>query len=264
MCRISKVNRLQRGAETLATQHRRAARFINTCMVATCLGAAASDALEDGRLVSGVGGQYNFVAMAHQLDGARSILMLRSSRSAAGNVSSNIRWSHGHTTIPRHLRDIYITEYGIADLRGKTDEQCVSAMLAICDARFQEDLVREAIAARKLPIDFVLPDAWKGNTPLALRGRLRHARQAGLLVDYPFGSDFTAVEQRLLKALGWLKSTLARPRQWSALARALVAPGRGDEEALRRMGFYQPHGIREWLSARLIRAALARTRNATG
>src|SRR5690606_41432077 len=57
-----------------------------------------------------------------------------------------------------------LTEYGIADLRGRTDEQCVMAMLAICDARFQEDLVREAIAARKLPVDFVLPDAWRRNT----------------------------------------------------------------------------------------------------
>ena len=236
MCRISRVNRLQRGAETLAAQHRRAARFFNTCMVATCLGAAASDALEDGRLVSGVGGQYNFVAMAHQLDGARSILMLRSSRSAAGKISSNIRWSYGHTTIPRHLRDIYITEYGIADLRGKTDEQCVRAMLAICDARFQEDLVREAIAARKLPIHFVLPDAWKGNTPSALSERLRPARQSGLLVDYPFGSDFTPVEQRLLKALGSLKSTVTQPRKWPALARALVS------RAWRRRG-NATHGI---------------------
>jgi hypothetical protein len=55
----------------------RKARFMNTTMKVTLLGAAASDALESGQVVSGVGGQYNFVAMAHALPDARSILMLR-------------------------------------------------------------------------------------------------------------------------------------------------------------------------------------------
>jgi len=260
MCRISRVNRLQRGAEMLAAQQRHQARFFNTCMIATCLGAAASDALEDGRLVSGVGGQYNFVALGQQLDDARSILMLRASRKSGGQLSSNIRWNYGHTTIPRHLRDIYITEYGIADLRGKSDEQCVRAMLAICDTRFQPELVRQAIAARKLPVDFVVPESWKRNSPAELRRRLHAARQSGLLVDYPFGSDFSAVELKLLKALGWLKSRLAQPRRWPALAHAIAAPGAGDPEALRRMGLDRPRGLRERLSARLVTAALSRTR----
>ena len=74
--------------------------------------------LEDGRVVSGVGGQYNFVAQGHALHDARSILILRSWRESGGEVSSNIVWEYGHCTIPRHLRDIVITEYGIADLRG--------------------------------------------------------------------------------------------------------------------------------------------------
>jgi acyl-CoA hydrolase len=33
-----------------------------------------------GRVVPGVGGQYNFVAMAHALHEARSVLMLRATR----------------------------------------------------------------------------------------------------------------------------------------------------------------------------------------
>ena len=111
-------------------------------MMATALGAAVSDALEDGRVVSGVGGQYNFVALAQALDGARSILMLRATRIEGGRARSNIRWAYGHTTIPRHLRDIFITEYGIADLRGKTDRECVLAMLAIADARYTTSLSR--------------------------------------------------------------------------------------------------------------------------
>ena len=39
-------------------------------------------------------------------------------RDSAEGPQSNIRWSYGHTTIPRHLRDMVVTEYGVADLRG--------------------------------------------------------------------------------------------------------------------------------------------------
>ncbi len=260
MCRISEVNRLQRGIETLAARQRRNARFFNTCMIATALGAAASDAIEDGRVVSGVGGQHNFVAMGNELDDARSILMLRSTRRVDGRLTSNIRWNYGHTTVPRHLRDIYITEYGIADLRGRTDEECAMAMLAISDAAFHRELVREAIAACKLPADFEIPQSWSGNTKAALRARLRDARKSGLLPDYPFGSDFDAVELRLLAALKWLKSASAQPARWFDLAKAAARPGPVDREALQRMGLANPSSLRERLVARVLAGALGRIR----
>src|ERR1700750_262866 len=79
------------------------ARFVNSTMMATLLGAAVSDGLEDGQVVSGVGGQYNFVAQAFALQGARSILALESTRPGR-TAQSNIRWVYGHETIPRHLR----------------------------------------------------------------------------------------------------------------------------------------------------------------
>ncbi len=258
MNRISEVNRLQRGEEALGIAQRRDARFFNTCMIATALGAAASDAIEDGRVVSGVGGQYNFVAMSHALDDARSILMLRSTRKAHGKVTSNIRWNYGHTTIPRHLRDIYVTEYGIADLRGKSDEDCTVAMIAISDARFHRELVDSAIEARKLPTDFRIPASWSMNSATSLRSRLHAAKSQGLLPDYPFGSDFNAIELKLLPALGWLKSTLAQPTRWSRLVSALCFPGATDQEALQRLSLAHPQSIKDRLLARLVAGALNR------
>ena len=235
MSRVSDVNQLYGGREQLDSLQRRDARFFNTCMIATALGACASDALADGRVVSGVGGQYNFVAMAHALDGGRSVLLLRATRDNAGRVESNIRWNYAHTTIPRHLRDIYITEYGIADLRGKTDEACVRAMLAISDARFIDGLVADAMTA----------DA---------------ART--LLPRFPFGSEFNAVEQRLLPALLWLKQHVGSRRRWPALFGALAFPGRSAQEGacLDRLGL-RGHALslREYLLARLVRGALARS-----
>ena len=53
MRRVSEVNELYGGNETLERLQRRDARFFNTCMMATTLGAAVSDGLDDGRVVSG-------------------------------------------------------------------------------------------------------------------------------------------------------------------------------------------------------------------
>ena len=67
------------------------ARFVNTAMVATLLGAVSSDQLEDGRVVSGAGGQHDLVAMAHALEGARSIIGVRATRRQSPDAS-NIVW----------------------------------------------------------------------------------------------------------------------------------------------------------------------------
>lgn len=260
MRRVSEVNELYGGNETLERLQRRHARFFNTCMMATALGAAVSDAVADGRVVSGVGGQYNFVAMAHALPDARSILLLRASRESGGRTESNIRWNYGHCTIPRHLRDIYIDEYGIADLRGKTDEECVTAMAGIAEVRFARDLLATARRSRKLRADFAPPAAWSRNTPRRLREALAPFRDDGTLPDYPLGSDFTEVEQRLVKALGWLKSrTGGTSGKLRTIAAALLSRGARDDEAMLRMGLDAPKGLREQLYARLLRHALART-----
>ena len=260
MSRVSDVNQLYGGREALDATQRRDARFFNTCMMATLLGAAVSDALEDGRVVSGVGGQYNFVAMAHAIAGGRSALLLRSTRSKGTKVESNIRWNYGHTTIPRHLRDIYVTEYGMADLRGRSDEACIRAMLAIADARFQDDLADVARRAGKLARDFRIPDAWRRNTPRDLATRMEPFASRGLFPTFPFGSDFNAIERRLLPALLWLKKNTADWRRWPAVLGALVSPGRPNQadEVLDRLGLAAPAGFGERVTARLVRGALAR------
>ena len=130
MTRISFINELY-GQEDLKRRQRRDARFVNTVFGMTLLGAGVADQLEDGRVLSGVGGQYNFVAQGHALEGGRSVLLLRSWRESGGEVSSNLFWSYGHCTIPRHLRDILVTEYGIADLRGHTDSEVIARLLAV-------------------------------------------------------------------------------------------------------------------------------------
>ncbi|MEO8366432.1 MAG: acetyl-CoA hydrolase/transferase C-terminal domain-containing protein [Pseudoxanthomonas sp.] len=262
MRRISEINQLYGGHESLERLQRVGSRFFNSCMMATALGDAVSDGLEDGRIVSGVGGQYNFVAMAHALEDARSVLMFRAQRGMGARAESNVRWNYGHTTIPRHLRDIYVNEYGIADLLGQTDEECVIAMAGIADARFQAGLLEKAKQSKKLRVDFNGETEWSRNTSQRLRQALAPFRKDGTLPDYPLGSDFTEVEQRLVKALGWLQGeTATLPKKLRTVGKALASSGYSDPEAVARMGLQQPHGLEEHLYARLLAYALHMTRN---
>jgi Acetyl-CoA hydrolase/transferase C-terminal domain len=238
------------------------ARFVNNTMMATLLGAAISDGLDDGQVVSGVGGQYNFVAQAFALPGARSILALEASRQAGRRVQSNIRFSYGHQTIPRHLRDIVVTEYGIADLRGKSDADVIAAMLQVTDSRFQDELARMAKDAGKLPKHFELPAADRENVPERIAAALKPAREAGLLPSFPFGSDFTDVEQRLIPALGLLQDAQRTPLRLAAMLWQGMRGGMkpDDAECLARLGLDRPRYFSGRAYRALVIAALARSR----
>jgi acyl-CoA hydrolase len=255
MCGVSFVNQLDGADQALKIAQRRHGRFINSSMMVTLLGAAVSDGLADGRVVSGVGGQYNFVSMAHALPEARSILTLRSTRGQGSTVTSNILWSYGNTTIPRHLRDIVVTEYGIADLRGLSDQDVIAALLNIADSRFQDGLKREAQTAGKLRRDHRIPDQHRNNTPRALEERFILARARGLFSEFPFGTDFTGEEIVLAKALNGLKEKTAGG--WPRV-KALVgaATSRGIPSAVRpyleRMSLGAPQTRQEWLWQRLL------------
>src|SRR6266567_7906677 len=261
MMPVSFTNELY-GDEDLKRRARTDARFVNNAMMATLTGAAISDGLENGQVVSGVGGQYNFVAQAFALRGARSILAVEATRQAGAKTQSNIRWAYGHQTIPRHLRDIFVTEYGVADVRGKSDADVIAAMLGIADSRFQAELARQAKDAGKLPKNFEVPAAHRENFPERIAKALQPAREAGLLPQFPFGSDFTDTEQRLIPALQLLQQAQRSPQRlpgllWQGLTRA---PDAADQECLARLGLNAPKTLSERAYRALVSAALARSR----
>jgi hypothetical protein len=261
MMPVSFTNELY-GDEDIKRRARIDARFINNAMMATLMGAAISDGLEDGQVVSGVGGQYNFVAQAFALRGARSILTVEATRKAGARTQSNIRWSYGHETIPRHLRDVIVTEYGVADLRGKSDADVIAAMLAVADSRFQAELARQAKDAGKLPKNFEIPAAQRENLPERIASALKPAREAGLLPSFPFGSDFTDTEQLLIPALQILQEAQRTPLRlpgllWHGLTHT---PDVADHECLARLGLDRPVTWSERAYRALVSAALARSR----
>lgn len=249
MTAIGFINQLY-GQDRLARAQRRDARFINTCMMMTLMGAAVSDGLENGRLVSGVGGQYNFVSMAHALPDARSVMLLRATRQSGGETVSNIIWNYGHTTIPRHLRDIVITEYGIADLRGQSDNEVIKRLLAITDSRFQHALMVQAKDAGKLSHDYYIPESQMNNLPETLKSRLGASQD--LLPDFPFGTDFTNEELEIVKILQRMKESSEHPLQMiKALFSSLSDEKQVPEAWLERMQLDNPDNWKQKLLRQL-------------
>ena len=217
MTRIDFINQLY-GQEELKRAQRIHARFMNTTMLVTLLGAASSDALESGQVVSGVGGQYNFVAMAHALPDARLVMTLRATHNNKAGLTSGIVWSYGNVTIPRHLRDIVITEYGVADLRGQTDGEVVQRLIAVADSRFQDDLVAQAKANGKLDAQYQVPERYRNNLPQALAATLHPWAETGHLPDFPFGTDLTPDELSMVGALKKLQHASEHPAELLSLA----------------------------------------------
>jgi len=251
MTRVDFINQLY-GQGNLKRAQRRQASFMNTTMMVTLLGGAVSDGLESGQVVSGVGGQYNFVAMAHALPDARLLMMLRSTHENRDGLRSSIVWNYGNVTIPRHLRDIVITEYGVADLRGQSDAEVIKRLLAIADSRFQEELMSQAKANGKLEPGWQLPERYRNNLPQKLEQTLHPWIEAGLLPDFPFGTDLTDDELHIVRALKKMKHASHHPADLIVMAIRSLWDGREAPPAyLERLGLAEAHGFKDLLLRRL-------------
>jgi Acetyl-CoA hydrolase/transferase C-terminal domain len=165
-------------------------------------------------------------------------------------------WNYGTTTIPRHLRDVVITEYGVADLRGRTDEGVIAALLNVADARFQDSLKRQAQAAGKLRRDYRIPEMHRNNSPRALDEAFVLPRARGLFSEFPFGTDLTQEEVTLAKALSRLQEHTASGGwlRLKTIARAVISRGTPatTRPYLERMALLSPRSRQEWLWQRLL------------
>lgn len=236
------------------------ARFVNGAMQVSILGDAMSDSAKPGQVVSGVGGQFNFFEQAFALDDGRAILTLPATRTSGGAVTSNIVWQTPLTTVPRHMRDIVVTEYGAADLRGQTDTEVIKRMIAIADSRFQAGLLEEARKAGKIERDWEIPEAHRNNSPDTI-ARWLAPHRGGLLPDFPLGSDFNAVERTLLSALALLSEAASSKTALAGLlwASLTARPHPEEGDAMARMDYDGQPSWNEPLQSRILRGALRKS-----
>lgn len=257
MTGVYKVNQLDHNPRLYKAQ-RVHARFINTGIMATLSGAVVSDGLDNGKVISGVGGQYNFVAMAHQLPDGRSIIMIRAVRESEGGASSNVVFNYGHCTIPRHLRDIVVTEYGVADLRSQSDAEVAKRLICIADSRFQAGLLEQAVKAGKIEAGWQVPAEYRDNSPASLERRFKPQRAQGLFGAFPLGSDFTPEELKLAAALKQVKAKAGSTPKWKLLLGLLRAgePPASMQPYLARLKLEQPKTLQDKVVRMLLVEAL--------
>lgn len=99
-----------------------------------------------GRQYSGSGGQLDFVRGAAASKGGKSIIACHST-AKGGTVSRIVPVLEGPVTTPRNDTHIIVTEYGIADLKGKSLRERAQALIAIAHPDFRDEL-RRTIAPR--------------------------------------------------------------------------------------------------------------------
>jgi acyl-CoA hydrolase len=119
---------------------------LNAAMAVDIHGQVVADTI-DGAQYSGIGGHEDFVSgPALQLED-RSLLCLASTVTIGGELRSRIvPWFEAGTVIttPRHQVDTIVTEYGAAELQGKTVHQRGQALAAIAHPRFRDELLEAA------------------------------------------------------------------------------------------------------------------------
>jgi len=117
---------------------------VNSALEVDLLGQVNAESL-DGRQVTGIGGQFDYVLGASRAEGGHSIIALPST-GRGGAVSRIVaRLGAGaRVTTPRFLTDCVVTEYGVAELRGKSDAGKALALVQIAHPAHREALEREA------------------------------------------------------------------------------------------------------------------------
>jgi butyryl-CoA:acetate CoA-transferase len=100
------------------------------------------------RQISGTGGQLDFMMGAFMSEGGKGFICLSSTyTNQEGKLCSRIRSTLSPGTIvttPRSLAHYIVTEYGIANVKGKSTWERAEALIKIAHPRFQDDLIQEA------------------------------------------------------------------------------------------------------------------------
>jgi acetyl-CoA hydrolase len=120
---------------------------INSAIEVDLTGQVCADSIGP-KLYSGVGGQLDFMYGAARSKGGVPIIALPSTTTLKdGSVISRIvhmlNRGAGVVTTRNHVRFI-VTEYGVADLYGKTFRQRAQSLINIAHPQFRQELTRQA------------------------------------------------------------------------------------------------------------------------
>ncbi|MCB1963322.1 MAG: acetyl-CoA hydrolase/transferase family protein [Rhodocyclaceae bacterium] len=113
---------------------------INATMQVDLLGQCGSESLGFAPY-SGTGGQVDFVRAANRSNGGKAFIVLPSTAKGGAVSRIALTLSPGtHVTTSKNDINYVVTEYGVAQLRGKTAKQRAEALIGIAHPDFRADL----------------------------------------------------------------------------------------------------------------------------
>ncbi len=115
---------------------------INSAIEVDLTGQVCADSIGH-RLYSGVGGQLDFIYGASRAKGGVPIIALPSTAKNISRIVVSLKPGAGVVTTRNHVRFV-VTEYGIADLYGKSIRQRAQALINVAHPQFREELTRQA------------------------------------------------------------------------------------------------------------------------
>jgi acyl-CoA hydrolase/GNAT superfamily N-acetyltransferase len=117
---------------------------INSALAVDLTGQVAADSIGT-KLYSGIGGQVDFVRGASRSRGGRSIIAMRATaeKGARSRISAELEAGSGVVTTRGDVHYV-VTEYGIADLWGKSIRQRAMALIDIAHPDVRADLLARA------------------------------------------------------------------------------------------------------------------------
>ncbi|MBC7075165.1 MAG: butyryl-CoA:acetate CoA-transferase [Syntrophomonadaceae bacterium] len=119
---------------------------INACIEVDLFGQVCSESVGT-RHISGTGGQLDFVEGAYKSKNGQSFICLPSTIEIKGQRQSRIKpilTPGAIVTDPRTATHMLVTEYGIANMKGKSTWERAEALIAIAHPDFRDELVKAA------------------------------------------------------------------------------------------------------------------------
>lgn len=121
---------------------------INSAVEIDVTGQICADSI-GADIYSGVGGQVDFMRGATMSKGGKAIIAMSATTKKGGNkIVPFLKQGAGVVTSRAHTQYI-VTEYGVADLRGKSIVERVHALANIAHPNFREDILREYFDATR-------------------------------------------------------------------------------------------------------------------
>ncbi|WP_040327440.1 acetyl-CoA hydrolase/transferase family protein [Clostridium ihumii] len=129
---------------------------INSCIHVDLMGQVASESI-GMKQFSGVGGQVDFIRGANMSDGGKSIIAMPSTAKNE-EVSRIVPFLEKGTAVTTSRNDIQyiVTEYGIAELKGKSLKERARALINIAHPKFRAELIEEWEKRFKKEFDYFI------------------------------------------------------------------------------------------------------------